>query len=135
MFNFNNTLTYGLRLLINLSQSKDKPKPLKMIAQEENISLQYLRKLMIPLERAGIVKGLRGPGGGFILGKLPAQISLFAVNNALNRSRVIDCVKGTSGCRRFGDCMVKDLLEEVYNKVQSVFKNKTLATIVKRGKV
>lgn len=134
MFNFNNTLTYGLRLLINLSQNKDKPKQLKRIAQEENISLQYLRKLMIPLERAGIVKSLRGPGGGFVLDKPPAQINLLAVNNALNRSRVIDCVKGASGCRRFGDCKVKDLLEEVYSKVQSVFKNKTLATIVKRGK-
>jgi len=134
MFNFNNTLTYGLRLLINLSQNKDKPKPLKKIAQEENISLQYLRKLTIPLERVGIVKSLRGPGGGFVLDKSPAQISLLAVSNALNRSKVIDCVKGASGCRRFGDCMVKDLLEEVYNKVQLVFKNKTLATIVKRGK-
>ena len=134
MFNFNNTFTYGLRLLVNLSQNKAKPKQLKKIAQEENISLQYLRKLTIPLERAGMVKSLRGPGGGFMLNKLPAEISLLAVNNALNRSKVIDCVKGTSGCRRFGDCMVKDLLEEVYNKVQLVFKNKTLATIVKRGK-
>ena len=134
MLNFNNTLTYGLRLLINLSQNMDKPKQLKKIAQEENISLQYLRKLMIPLERAGIVKGMRGPGGGFILNKGPAQISLLEVTNTLNRNKVIDCVKGASGCRRFGDCMVKDLLEEVYNKVRSVFKNKTLATIVKRGK-
>jgi len=134
MFNFNNTFTYGLRLLANLSGNMTKPKQLKKIAQEENISLQYLRKLMIPLERAGMVKSMRGPGGGFILNKLPAEISLLAVSNALNRSKVIDCVKGASGCRRFGDCMVKDLLEEVYNKVQSVFKNKTLATIVKRGK-
>ena len=134
MFNFNNTFTYGLRLLVNLSQDKDKPKPLKKIAQEENISLQYLRKLTIPLERAGIIKSLRGPGGGFVLDKPPVAVSLLAVNNALNRSKVIDCVKGASDCRRFGDCLVQDLLEEVYSKVQSVFKNKTLATIVKRGK-
>ncbi len=134
MFNFNNTFTYGLRLLVNLSQNMDKPKQLKKIAQEENISLQYLRKLIIPLERAGMVKSLRGPGGGFMLTKLPVEISLLAVNNALNRSKVIDCVKGSSDCRRFGDCMVKDLLEEIYNKAQLVFKNKTLATIVKRGK-
>jgi len=134
MFNFNNTFTYGLRLLVNLSGSKDKPKTLKKIAQEENISLQYLRKLTIPLERAGIVKSLRGPGGGFMLNKSPTQISLLVVNDALNRSKVIDCIKGTSGCRRFSNCMVKDLLEEVYNKVKSVFKNKTLATIVKKGK-
>jgi len=134
MFNFNNTLTYGLRLLINLSGNKDRPKQLKKIAQEESISLQYLRKLMILLERAGIVKSRRGPGGGFMLNKSPDQISLLEVTDTLNRNKVIDCIKGSPGCRRFGDCMVKDLLEEVYNKIQSVFKDKTLATIVKRGK-
>ncbi len=134
MFNFNNTFTYGLRLLVNLSGSRDKPKTLKKIAQEENISLQYLRKVMVSLERVGMVKSLRGPGGGFMLNKPPNQISLFAVSDALNRSKVIDCVKGASGCRRFSNCMVKDLLEEVYNKAKLVFKNKTLATIIKRGK-
>jgi len=134
MLNFNNTLAYGLRFLINLSMSGGKPKPLKKIAQEENISLQYLRKLMIPLERAGIIKSLRGPGGGFILNRSPAQISLLAVNDTLNHSKAIDCVKGTSGCQRFGNCVVKDLLGEIYNKIQSVFRNKTLATIIKRGK-
>jgi len=134
MFNFNNTFTYGLRLLVNLSGSKDKPKTLKKIAQEENISLQYLRKVVIPLERGGMVKSLRGPGGGFMLNKSPNQISLLAVSDALNRSKVIDCVKGASGCRRFSNCMVKDLLEEVYNKAKLVFKNKTLATIIKRDK-
>ncbi len=134
MLNFNNTLTYGLRFLINLSMSGDKPKQLKRIAQEEDISLQYLRKLMIPLERAGIIKSLRGPGGGFILNRPPAQISLLAVSDTLNHSKAIDCVKGTSGCQRFGNCVVKDLLEEVYNKIHSVLKNKTLAMIIKRGK-
>ena len=134
MFNFNNTFTYGLRLLVNLSGNKDKPKQLKKTAQEENISLQYLRKLVIPLERVEIVNSRCGCVVRFVINLTYVQINLWAVNNALNRSKVIDCIKGASDCRRFGDCMVKDLLEEVYNKVQSVFKNKTLATIVKRGK-
>lgn len=134
MINFTTTLTYGLRLLINLSQSKEKPKQLRKIAQEENISLSYLRKLLVPLEQAGIVKSLRGPGGGFVLKRKPSQISLLEVTNMLNHSKVIDCIKGSSGCRRYGDCMVKDLLEEVYKKVQVVFKNKTLAMMIKKGK-
>lgn len=130
MFSLNNTFTYGLRLLVNLHYNGDKPKQLKKIAQEENISLQYLRKLVISLERAGIVKGLRGPGGGFLLSKSSGEISLLAVNNALNRSKVIDCLRGRSGCRRFERCLVKDLLEEVYDKVRTVFKDKTLDTVV-----
>ncbi len=134
MFDFNTTLTYGLRLLINLANSSDKPKQLRKIAQEEAISLQYLRKLIIPLEEAGIVKSRRGPGGGFMLKRIPSQINLLAVTNALNRSKVIDCVKGSSACQRFRQCLVKDFLEEVYNKVKTVFRNKTLATVIRRGR-
>ena len=134
MFNFTTTLTYGLRLLINLSLKKEGPKQLERIAKEENISLGYLRKIVIPLEKAGILKSSRGPGGGFILNRKPSDISLSEVTSILNRSKVIDCIKGTSSCQRYGDCVVKDLLEEVYNKIQLVFRKKTLATILQRKK-
>lgn len=133
MFNFTATLSYGLRLLINLAQSNDSPKQLKKIAKEEAISLAYLRKLIIPLERSGIVKGSRGPGGGFILRRKPADIPLSEVIDAISRNKVIDCAKGPSQCRRSTNCLVKGLLEEAYCKMQSVFKKKTLATILKRG--
>ncbi len=134
MVNFTTTLTYGLRLLANLAQNKNQSKPLKKIAKEEGISLGYLRKIVSSLERAGILKSLRGPGGGYVLARKPQDIPLSEVITILNRSKVIGCIKGSSGCRRYSDCIVKDLLEEVYHKIQSVFKNKTLATILRRKK-
>ena len=133
MFNFTATLSYGLRLLINLALSENSPKQLKKIAKEEGISLPYLRKLVIPLERAGIIKSSRGPGGGFVLRRMPCDISLAEVIDVISHNKVIDCVKGPSGCRRSTNCLVKELLEEAYQKMQSVFKKKTLATILKRG--
>ena len=108
------------------------PKQLKKIAKEENISLGYLRKLISPLEKAGIIKSLRGPGGGFILARKPSEIDLYEVVNVLNKRKVIDCAKGLSSCKRYGDCVAKDLLEEVYNKVELVFKRKTLDKIIKK---
>ena len=133
MFNFTATLSYGLRLLINLAQSENSPKQLKKIAKEEGISLPYLRKLVILLERAGIVKSSRGPGGGFVLKGKPGDISLAQVIDVISHNKVIDCIKGPSQCRRSTNCLVKGLLEEAYCKMQSVFKKKTLATILKRG--
>jgi len=133
MFNFTTTIRYSLRLLINLALCSKSPKQLKKISAEESISLPYLRKLIIPLEKSGIVKSLRGPGGGFILGRKPQEVSLSEVINILNHSKAIDCLDDSSNCTRYEDCAVKDLLEEVYSKVQSVFKNKTLATMIKRG--
>lgn len=133
MFNVTTTLSYGLRLLLNLAHSSKAPKQLKRIASEEDITLPYLRKLTIPLERAGIVKSLRGPGGGFILNRKPQEIDLWEVINILSHNKVIDCVKGSASCRRYDSCVVKGLLEEAYSKFKTVFKKKTLATILKRG--
>lgn len=135
MLNITTALSYGLRLLINLGLAGTSPKQLKRIAAEENISLLYLRKLIIPLEKAGIVKSIRGPGGGFKLNRKPSGIPLLEVINSLSHNKVRGCMRGISSCQRYADCAVKDLLEEVYNKTQSVFKNKTLATILKRRKI
>tara|TARA_B100000315_G_C14514639_1_gene558597 strand:+ start:925 stop:1332 length:408 start_codon:yes stop_codon:yes gene_type:complete len=132
MFQFTTTLSYGLRLLVNLASSNEKPRQLKTIAKEENISLPYLRKIIASLDRAGIVKSSRGPGGGFRLNRRPGDIALTEVIGILSHDKVMKCLKGPSSCRRINNCLVKDLLEEAYDKFQLVFKNKTLATIIKR---
>ena len=134
MVNFTTSFRYSLRLLINLAVGNKRPKQLKNIAKEESLSLPYLRKLIIPLYKAGLIKSVRGPGGGFILSRKPSEIHLSEVIKIIGHNKVISCVKGASGCRRYEECIVKDLLEEVYNKVQSVFTRKTLASIIKRRK-
>ena len=131
MFQFTTTLSYGLRVLLNLAHSQTGPRQLKKIAAEENISLPYLRKVVIPLERSGIVKSLRGPGGGFVLNRKPNEISLSEVIGILSHTKVIDCIKGSSSCERSKNCAIKNLLEEAYGQFQLVFKNKTLDNLLK----
>ncbi len=135
MINFTTNLRYSLRLLINLALGGGNPRRLKTIAAEENISLSYLRKLIIPLDKAGILKSSRGPGGGYMLNREASDIPLSELIDILDtNSKVIGCVKGFSDCRRYNDCIVKDLLEEVYDKVQAVFESRTLAVLIKRVK-
>ena len=130
MLQVTTTLSYGLRVLLNLAHDHKRPRRLQTIALEEGISLPYLRKLIVPLERAGIIKSLRGPGGGFILNRKPEEIGLLEVINMLSHNKVIGCVTGSKSCRRYEHCVVKGLLEEAYSKFQRVFAHKTLATIL-----
>ncbi|UCC94437.1 MAG: Rrf2 family transcriptional regulator [Candidatus Omnitrophota bacterium] len=132
MIHLTTTLSYGLRFLANLALAEGRPKRLSKIAKEESISLLYLRKLIIPLEKAGIMKSVRGPGGGFVLSRNPSEIRLSEVISILSRNRVMECLKTPSSCLRQEDCRIKGLLEEVYNKIQGIFENKTLETIIKR---
>lgn len=131
MVHFTTTLSYGLRFLVNLALEKNLPKQLEKIAKEESISVFYLRKIIPPLEKAGLIKSLKGPGGGFILHRKPSEISLLEVVGLLSKNKLRQCLKIPHHCKRYDDCLVRGVWKEVYQAVQTVFKNKTLETIVK----
>ncbi len=51
------------------------------------ISLSYVEVIAAQLRRAGIVKAIRGPGGGYMLAKPALDISLMDVANAVAVTR------------------------------------------------
>ena len=58
---------YGLRALIDLAQySGETPVSITSISDRQNISERYLEQLMGMLKRSGLVKSIRGAGGGYI---------------------------------------------------------------------
>jgi Rrf2 family cysteine metabolism transcriptional repressor len=71
---------YGLQALFHLAlRSPARPVPLKAIAQEAGLPVPYLEQLMAPLRKAGIVRSLRGPQGGYALAREPEQVSVWEV--------------------------------------------------------
>ena len=61
---------YGLRALIDLSvNSKNEQVALGGIAERNNISPQYLEQVFAALRKAGIIKSVKGPQGGYLLAK------------------------------------------------------------------
>ncbi len=55
------------------------PMPLSQIGQRRDISLSYLEQLFAGLRRSGLVQSFRGPGGGYILSKPAADISIASI--------------------------------------------------------
>ena len=75
---------YGLRALVDLTVSTiDAPVPLADIAGRQNISLNYLEQVFGQLRRAGIVRSIKGSGGGYRLAKDARQITVKEVLEAL----------------------------------------------------
>ncbi len=54
------------------------------IAEKQKISLSYLEQIFADLRRAGLVKGTRGPGGGYRLAKPASEISIAQIIQALD---------------------------------------------------
>ena len=61
---------YGLRALIDLAQNGgEQPVSITSISTRQDISERYLEQLMSMLKKAGIVRSVRGAGGGYVLVK------------------------------------------------------------------
>ena len=68
---------YGLRALIDIAQySEIEPVPISSISARQDISERYLEQLMALLKRAGLIKSIRGAGGGYVLAKDVSEISV-----------------------------------------------------------
>jgi len=63
---------------------QDRPMKLSMISDNNAISLSYLEQIFASLRLKGLVKGQRGPGGGYILGKPAAEISIAEIISAVD---------------------------------------------------
>ena len=59
---------HALKAMINLAlNDKNKPRTLIELSRHQGISLSYLEQLFALLRKGNLVKGVRGPGGGYTL--------------------------------------------------------------------
>jgi Rrf2 family iron-sulfur cluster assembly transcriptional regulator len=78
---------YALRVLARMAKMNhlgdDSPVSLAQLSQQEQVSVRYLEQIFGLLRSNGLVKGKRGPGGGYVLAIPPEEISLFEVVSVL----------------------------------------------------
>lgn len=75
---------YGLRALVQLARSgQGDSLSLSYIADEEEIPIRYLEQIFGRLRSADLVRGRRGPGGGYVLSRKASDISLLEVLKVL----------------------------------------------------
>jgi Rrf2 family iron-sulfur cluster assembly transcriptional regulator len=114
------------------SNSKGQPVALADIAERQEISLSYLEQLFAKLRKGGLVKSVRGPGGGYLLA-YPLEESrvsdiIVAVDEPIRATR---CAPGSpAGCRsNRSRCLTHDLWEELGNQIHLYLSSVSLADI------
>lgn len=79
--------TYGIMAALDLAMHNGGvPVQAKAIARRRAIPLRFLEQVLHAMKNAGIVDSLRGAQGGYLLSKLPAEISLAEIVEALDGS-------------------------------------------------
>lgn len=107
--------------------------PLQDIAARQEISLSYLEQLFARLRRAGIVTGMRGPGGGYKLSRPAAAVAIaeviVAVDEPIKTTRCRDgSLKSCQG--KVGRCIAHDLWDELGRQIHVFLDGVSLEDVV-----
>ena len=127
---------YAVMAMVDLaSHSKGSPVALADIADRQEISLSYLEQLFGRLRKGGLVKSVRGPGGGYLLAR-PSNMTrvsdiILAVDEPIQTTR---CTLGSpAGCHNNkGRCLTHDLWEELGNQIYLYLSSISLADVCDR---
>ncbi len=111
------------------------PVSLAEISERQGISLSYLEQLFSRLRKQGLVTSIRGPGGGYRLGKCSAQIAVSDVISAVNEN--VDATKcsGKGNCQGGEQCLTHSLWEGLSQRIEEFLKNITLSELVAKSDV
>jgi Rrf2 family iron-sulfur cluster assembly transcriptional regulator len=112
---------YAVMAMVDLAQhSGGDPVSLAEIADRQEISLSYLEQLFAMLRKSGLVKSVRGPGGGYLLANNRSETRVADIILAVDEPiRATRCAPGAPvGCRgNRTRCLTHDLWEELGNQI------------------
>lgn len=106
------------------------PVTLSDISQCQGISLSYLEQLFSKLRKHRLVEGVRGPGGGYRLGKPADQISIADIIVAVDSNIDATRCKGGEDCHRGERCQTHKLWAELSDRMYSFLDDMTLASFI-----
>ena len=96
---------YALRSLLYLAEEQDgSPVQLARIAETQRVPPKYLELIMLDLKRAGLVKSMRGPRGGYRLARAPAEISFGAIVRVMEGPIALVSCASENFYEPCGDC-------------------------------
>ena len=124
---------YALRLMLDLAlNNTGEPIRIKDIAARQEISDKYLEQIISTLNKAGFVKSIRGPQGGYRLTKEPAQYTVGMILRLTEGSLApVACLEDeVNTCERQDTCATLKLWQMLNTAISDVVDHVTLADLV-----
>ena len=125
---------YGVRALVDLaSHYGDKPVQTAEIADRQGIPEAYLDQVLTTLHKFGFTRSRRGPLGGHVLAKDPAEINLGMVMATLEgNTPALDCLTDPNECILSSTCAQRSVWRSVDEAIQDLLTSTTVADLAYR---
>lgn len=127
---------YAVTAMLDLALHEDRGTvTLADIARSQRISLSYLEQLFARLRHAGLVRGIRGPGGGYRLARSLEEISIAAIVSAVDERVDVTNCHGNENCDKGERCLTHQLWEDLSNQLHGFLSGITLRDVIGWPKV
>lgn len=128
---------YGVRAMFEIARGYETgPITIKEISERQDVSVAYLEQILNTLRRAGLIASIKGPGGGYVLGRRPSEISISAILRELEGPLAItSCLDPKEGCSRVDICVTHLLWRALGEKIDGFLSTITLDDLLKEGQV
>ena len=124
---------YAVTAMLDLALRQEQgPIRLAGISARQGISLSYLEQLFAQLRRQELVKSVRGPGGGYHLGRQAGAISVAEVIAAVNEDTDTTRCGGAGDCHEGETCLTHHLWQDLSDQVKGFLQSISLGDLVER---
>ena len=127
---------YGTRAMLDVALHADEGLVhLKDVAERQEVSKKYLEHLVARLEADGLLRTVRGAGGGVALVRPPSEVTILDILCTLEGSLApVECVDRPQVCSRSGNCGARDLWAELGGVMTGLLGSVTLEDLCERQK-
>jgi Rrf2 family protein len=124
---------YALRMMLDLCQHNNgEPARLKDISARQGISMKYLEQIVSALVKAGYLRSIRGPSGGYLLTRKPEEYRVGDILRLMEGSLApVECLTTPENlCPRADTCTTLRLWKELNDSINSVVDKYTMQDLL-----
>lgn len=127
---------YAVTAMLDIALHHERgPVSVAEVAERQAISSAYLEQLFSKLKRAGLLRSVRGPGGGYELGRAPDAVSVSHIIAAVGEGVDATRCQGTADCQDGATCLTHDLWTSLTERIDEFLSGVTLADLVAQREV
>jgi len=124
---------YAVTAMLDLAFHQDQgPITLADIADRQGISLSYLEQLFSRLRKKLLVASVRGPGGGYVLGREAGEIYIASVITAVDEKVDTTRCGGNHNCQDNERCLTHDLWHDLSDQIYDYLNRISLSDLMER---
>lgn len=111
---------YGVRAMYEIAKgSVMGPVTIKEISEKQHVSVAYLEQILNKLRKSGIIRSVKGPGGGYVLARDAGSISIGEILKELEGPVAItSCLDPKEGCVRVDSCVTHLLWKSLGDNIE-----------------